>query len=251
MTTLTQLFTGIANAIRSKTGGTAQIAAENFPAEIVAIATGTDTSDANATAADIEAGKTAYVNGQKVTGNLPILGDTAVEETPQVSQGKVSMGGEFANKIIVAQNSKIEFLAPYSSFGTATAADVAAGKTFTGADGLLVEGTAASGLLPVKEAAQTITVQTTDISKKIDFYMTMKVVGYVYFEVICESLSICDRYVALLNKWGSAVYDFFEAADNQKKGITLKLNSNNLWIENQSGATRTIVVKAKQYDALV
>lgn len=39
-TTLTTLFTNIANAIRLKTGGSAQIVAENFPAAIGAIPTG-------------------------------------------------------------------------------------------------------------------------------------------------------------------------------------------------------------------
>lgn len=40
MSTLTELFTNIANSIRSKTGGTAQIKAEDFPAEIGDISVG-------------------------------------------------------------------------------------------------------------------------------------------------------------------------------------------------------------------
>ena len=71
--TLIQLFTNIANAIRTKTGSSETIKAEDFPTEIASITTGVDTTDANAEPINIRKNKTAYVKGQKITGTLPVL----------------------------------------------------------------------------------------------------------------------------------------------------------------------------------
>lgn len=78
--TLSSLFTDIANAIRTKTGSSAQIVADNFPTEIANIPNGgTDPSDATATASDMLATKTAYISTGKTTGTMPNNG--AVSQT--------------------------------------------------------------------------------------------------------------------------------------------------------------------------
>ena len=68
MATLTEFLTRIADALRTKKGTSDPIPAPNFAQEILGIQTGTDTSDATATAADILSGKTAYGASGKLVG---------------------------------------------------------------------------------------------------------------------------------------------------------------------------------------
>lgn len=54
---------------------------------------GTATSDANAAAGNILSGKTAYVNGNKITGNIASMGGQTI--TPSASQQTVSCSGKY------------------------------------------------------------------------------------------------------------------------------------------------------------
>ena len=139
----------IADAIREKTGITDPVAVSEMATKILTIITGVDTSDATATAADMASGVTAYVDGEKVTGNVPVTDAQAVlaKEITGLSGNSTHafLNVEMAENHLLRSGAQFRALALYSAFGDATAADVAAGKTFTSAAGLKVTGTAESG----------------------------------------------------------------------------------------------------------
>lgn len=113
-------------------------------AKVNALPAQLDTSDATAAAADMVDGKTAYVNGAKVTGTrqkvTQITGAvTSKGILPTVNQARFT--GKVNEAIAADKGASFGLSMPASDLGDAGDADVAKGKTYTSRAGFLRTGT--------------------------------------------------------------------------------------------------------------
>ena len=145
---LSNFLTDVADAIRTKKETTEHIPAENFDQEILSIETGIDTSDATAVADNIEQGKTAYVNGQKIEGSLQVFG-VPTDMASNVQYQENVMGNYLVSSAIkqqtgiIKQGTSISMQSEASK--VASAIGLTADKLVKGNTVLGIEGTAETG----------------------------------------------------------------------------------------------------------
>lgn len=108
---------------------------------------GVDTSDANAAAVNIEINKTAYVNGEKIIGSLPLNNTTLVVDNAEISldgeNNKLEMNSTNSTKQIIDNNVNMKFNANYSDVATTiglTPDKIKRGETILNVEGNVQEG---------------------------------------------------------------------------------------------------------------
>lgn len=161
---LTEFLTSIADAIRSKMGTSDSIPASEFADRIKAIETGVDTSDATATESDLLYGKTAYVGGEKISGNIESKSASNVIITGSAVNVEAGYYDASVNKSVKTVTQAVPSI-EVSSDGLITA-------TASQNEGYVTAGTTTATDQMTTKAATTWTPSTADQTISAGTYLT-------------------------------------------------------------------------------
>lgn len=182
------------------------------------------TNDANATASSMLKGYSAYVDGEKIEGTMLII-DKLQKYNCDIYDSSEIYDSTENNCIFLEcvpeedgylppEECQIQLSTPYTNFGNATIADVAAGKTFTSAAGFKVTGTAVIGAASANiiKAGTYVFKDTLDFSTiPIDYDNCLHGIYFttdnVSFNSVSISASSADLFAFVNGERGSILYN--------------------------------------------
>ena len=202
---------------------------------------GTFTSDATASASDIVSGKTAYVDGNVVTGSVEEVAAGAAAAAGNYGFNESSdevlvfRGRQSSDKLYRA-NSYATISVPYDEFGDATPADVAAGKWFTSSAGWLIEGTASGGAAAVTEAVE---IEATTTAGLATFTTSQSISKVCSITFVVESAEYYGKNTYLYLKQADGTIARFAGEYYQSESFIVEDSSGSNSGESISGKTVT------------
>ena len=173
---------------------------------------GVNTNDATAYPQDIAEGQTAYVGGEKITGEVPVIKkykEAQYEYTGFSINDTINTYLIFPEQVLFRKNAQIHLNVPSEEYGDASVSDVVAGKTFTSSAGFKVKGTASlTGGTDTSDATAT----ASDIVKNKTAYVNgEKIKGTVeelVYGITPPSFTLAELLESDGGKGISAIYSF-------------------------------------------
>lgn len=220
-TTLSSLLTAIANAIRSKTGETNTINAQDFPSKILSILQGSG----NAKPSDVLSGKTFSNDNGGATGTMP----SRTNGTKTLASGKDNNGIWFYipyGYYPEYSNGKAWIASDPSQYGNADASDVLSGKTFTSNNGLAIVGTLEKGLTPTGGIAHATSGATTSTTVNSKVLCVSGSYSAWDLPALSVQIKVNDSWIVCNSSNGTVAEDFaYGAANGRRNRILLWYNN--------------------------